>query len=197
MNKPNNYDQTRAGGEFTPIELGGHRGIIKEVREDQTKAGNPMIVVSIDFAAEDRQPRYFEDQYRADTRSPKKWPYQAVQYITTEDKDGNTSRSFKSFCTAFEDSNGVEIKWGDGPQWAAQFKGRRIGIVFGEVEEEYQGDIKTRRRIRWFCDDHKTLDQGVPEKKLYNGPRPTAPAPEASSDGWMQTDFSQDELPFR
>ena len=175
MNKPNNYDQTRAGGEFTPIELGGHRAIIKEVREDQTKAGNPMIVVSIDFAAEDRQPRYFDDQYRADTRNPKKWPYQAVQYITTEDKDGNTSRSFKSFCTAYEDSNGVSVKWGDGPQWGAQFKGRRIA---------------------WFCDDHKALEQDIPAKRLYNGPRPE-PVASDPTDEWMPTDFSQDDLPFR
>lgn len=196
MNKPNNYDQTRAGGEFTPIKLGGHRAIIKEVREEKTRNGRPMAVVSIDFASEDKQARYFEEQYRADTRSPKKWPYQAVQYIISEDQEGNTSRSFKSFCTAYEDSNGVSVKWGEGPQWGAQFKGRRIGVVFREVEEEYNGEIKTRRRIAWFCDDHKALEQDIPAKRLYNGPRqePVAADP---IDEWMPTDFSQDDLPFR
>lgn len=196
MKKPNNYDSTRAGGEYTPIELGGHRGIIKQVNETTSKSGKDMIVVFIDFAAEDKQPKYFDEQYKADTRDQKKWPYQATQYIVTEDAEGNTSRSFKSFCTAFEDSNGTQIKWGDGPQWAAQFKGRRIGVVYGEVEDEYNGEIKTRRRIRWFCDDHKVAEQAIPDKQLFKGKASTAPVD--SGDGpWMPTDFSEDELPFR
>ena len=31
MNKPNAYDETQAGGEFTPVELGGHKLVIKQV----------------------------------------------------------------------------------------------------------------------------------------------------------------------
>lgn len=199
MNKPNNYDNTRSNsGEFEPIELGGHRGIIKQVEERKSSTGKPMAVVYIDFAAEDRQARYFEDQYRNDDRAEKKWPYQAIQYIVTEDAEGNTSRSFKSFCTSYEDSNGVTIKWGDGPQWAAQFKGRRIGVVFGEVEEEYQGEIKTRRRIRWFCDDHKAGEQDAPAKKLYNGPRPYATTTSTESTEWMPFPATEaEDLPFR
>lgn len=193
MNKPNNYDSTRSGGEFTPIELGGHRGIVKEVKETTSRSGKDMVVVSIDFAAEDAQPKYFEEQYRNDTRDQKKWPYQAVQYIVTEDAEGNTSRSFKSFCTNFEASNNCQVKWGD--NWGAQFKGKRIGVVYGEVEEEYNGEIKTRRRIRWFCDDHKAAEQAIPQKQFYKGAKP---APADSGDGpWMPTDFSEDELPFR
>ena len=194
MNKPNNYDTTRSGGEYTPIVLGGHRAIIKDVKETQSKTGRDMVVVSIDFAAEDAQPKYFEDAYRNDTRDTKKWPYQGVQYILTEDAEGNTSRSFKSFCTSFEESNNTTIKWG-GNNWGAQFKNRRIGVVFGEVEEEYNGEIKTRRRIRWFCDDSKAAEQDVPKKQYYKGAKP---APAASSDDWMQIpDTSEDELPFR
>ena len=30
MQKPNNYDETQAGGEFTPVELGGHKLVIKQ-----------------------------------------------------------------------------------------------------------------------------------------------------------------------
>lgn len=194
MNKPNNYDTTRSGGEFTPVELGGHRAIIKQVEETTSKSGKDMVVVSIDFAAEDAQPKYFEEQYRNDTRDPKKWPFQAVQYIVTEDNDGNTSRNFKSFCTSFEASNNTQIKWG-GNNWPQQFKNRRIGVVFGEVEEEYNGEIRTRRRIRWFCDDSKAAEQDIPKKQLYKGARPAATA---SSDDWMQIpDTSEDELPFR
>ena len=194
MNKPKNYDNTKAStGDFTPIELGGHRAIIKNVEESTSKSGKRMVVVYIDFAAEDKQPKYFENQYKEDTREEKKWPFPAIQYILTEDAEGNTSRSFKSFCTAYEDSNGITVKWGGGAAWGQQFKGRRIGAVYGEVDEEYNGEIKTRRRIRWFCDDHKATNQPVPAPKLLKG-RTTAPA--GGGDEWMQTDFSQEEMPF-
>lgn len=33
MQKPNNYDETPAGGEFAPVDLGGHKLIIKQVSE--------------------------------------------------------------------------------------------------------------------------------------------------------------------
>ena len=195
MNKPRNYDNTKAStGDFQQIELGAHRAIIKQVQETQSKAGKQMIAVLIDFATEDAQGGYFAEQYNADTRPEKKWPFQGVQYILTEDSEGNTSRSFKTFCTAYEDSNGTTIKWGEGAAWAQQFKGRRIGVVFGEVEDEYNGEIKTRRRIRWFCDDHKTKDQQIPAKKTLKGARPAAPAP--NGEEWMPVPFDEETLPF-
>lgn len=49
MNKPNNYDNTQAAGEFTPVELGGHKLIIKQVTETTSKNGKPMIVVLFDL----------------------------------------------------------------------------------------------------------------------------------------------------
>ena len=63
MNKPNGYDQVKVGGDFTPIELGGHHLIIKGVREEKSKAGKNMIVVAFDFAKNDKQPGYFSDLF--------------------------------------------------------------------------------------------------------------------------------------
>lgn len=37
MKKPANYDNTQASGEFTPVELGGHFLIIRDVEETQSK----------------------------------------------------------------------------------------------------------------------------------------------------------------
>lgn len=193
MNKPNNFDNTRANTNYTPIILGGHRCIIQSVEEKQSRSGRDMISVYIDFASEDAQPKYFAEQYRSDTRAEKKWPFQAIQNILVNDSEGNTSRSFKSFCTAFEDSNGVQIKWGCS-DWEKQFKGRRIGAVFGEVEEEYNGEIKTRRRIRWFCDDHKAGDANIPAKKFATS---SSSSPADSGNEWMPVNFEGDELPFR
>ena len=33
MKKPNNYEETPVQGEFTPVELGGHKLVIKQVEE--------------------------------------------------------------------------------------------------------------------------------------------------------------------
>ena len=38
MRKPNNYENTQAQGEFTPVELGGHKLVIKKVEERMSKS---------------------------------------------------------------------------------------------------------------------------------------------------------------
>ena len=95
MKKPNNYDNTKAQGEFTPVELGGHKLVIKQVSEKKSKNIKDMIVVFFDFAPDDSQPGYFSKQFADDIRPEKTWPNQATQYILVKDQDGNTSRSFK------------------------------------------------------------------------------------------------------
>jgi hypothetical protein len=188
MQKPNNYDQTQVG-EFTPIELGGHHAIIKDVKEQKSKMGKDMIVIAIDFAKNDKQPGYFMESFENDIRPDKKWPHQAVQYIVVEDKDGKTSRSFKSFITSFEKSNGCEAIWGD--SFCKQFKGKRIGVVYGNVEEEYNGEVKKRRKIRWFCDDATVDNANIPADKLLDTTKKT------SGDGFMNIpEGTDEEIPF-
>ena len=87
MQKPNNYEETQAQGEWTPVELGGHKMIIKQVSEKQSQNGKPMIVVLFDFAPDDKQPNYFMDSFQNDSRPDKKWSNQGTQYILTEDQD--------------------------------------------------------------------------------------------------------------
>ena len=114
MQKPNNYENTQAQGEFTPVELGGHKLIIKQVNETVSKKGKQMIVVLFDFAPDDIQPGHFTKQFRDDIRPDKKWPNQATQYILTEDENGDCSRPFKTFITCVEHSNsGFTTQWGD------------------------------------------------------------------------------------
>lgn len=124
MQKPNNYDETQAGGDFQPVELGGHKLIIKQVSETKSKAGKDMIVVFFDFAPDDSQPGYFTEQFKNDIRPDKKWPNQATQYILTEDAEGKCNRSFKTFTTCVEHSNtGFTTQWGD--NFGAQFKNKK------------------------------------------------------------------------
>ena len=161
MQKPRNYEETQAQGEFTPVELGGHQMVIKQVTETKSKTGKDMIVVLFDFDQSDKQPEYFMKQFRDDIRPEKKWPNQATQYILVHDEDGNCSRSFKTFTTCVKHSNpGFEESWGD--NWGAQFKNKKIGGVFGPQMDYYNGREMEKRVLRWFVSYDKAADAQIP-----------------------------------
>ncbi len=199
MQKPNNYENTQAQGEFIPVELGGHFLVIKEVVEMKSKGGKEMIKVSFDFARNDKQSGYFEKMFKDDIRPEKKWPNQATQYILTEDNEGNCSRSFKTFITCIEHSNKMEVQWGD--NFEQQFTNKTIGGIFGPQMDYYNGKEVEKRVLRWFVSADKVKDASVPElsetqayKNHINGYHPNSiPA----GDGFMNIpEDANDELPF-
>ena len=143
MQKPQNYEQTQAAGEFINIELGGHYLVIKQVEEMTNKNGKPMIKISFDTADNDKQPHYFADRFRNDIRPDKKWPNNGVYYMNTEDSEEKCSRTFKGFTTSVEKSNpGFSVQWGDG--FAACFKNKLVGGIFREELGVYN-DKEMRR----------------------------------------------------
>lgn len=194
MQKPNNYDNTQASGDFTPVTPGGHHLIIKKVEESKTKTGKPMIIVAFDMADGDSQPKYFTTMFANDIRPDKKWPRSGRQYIVTEDNDGNCSRSFKTFINCVERSNnGFQTTWGDA--FASQFKNKRIGGVFGLVENEYNGKVTKRCELRWFCDDSKADSANIPDPKLLPNTNKTVGVPDVN--GFMSVpDGDNEEVPF-
>lgn len=191
MQKPNDYDELKVGGDFTPVELGGHHLVIKGVREQETSTGKPMIVVAFDFAKNDSQPNYFSEMFEKDIRPEKKWPNGGTQYIMTQDwQDASkTSANFKRFITAVEKSNGFEVSWG--AKFCEQFKNKKVGGVFGLVEEEYNGEIKKRHKLRWFCEDANVEKQAIPKEKLIEGGATASVSSVASVNG-----AEADEIPF-
>lgn len=185
MKKPTNYDTTKAGGDYTPVTPGGHHLIIKKVEETKSKVGKDMIKVYFDMAANDTQPEYCMNEFKNDVRPDKKWPRVGTAYIVTEDSEGNCSRSFKTFTTSFERSNNCEMKW-DGV-WGDQFINKKIGGVFGRVENEYNGTRTMRTEMRWFCSDDKVEEATVPaEKKLDSVVTP--------NDGFMNIPANSNEM---
>ena len=176
MNKPSGYDDVQVGGGFTPVDLGGHYCQIKQVAERKSSTGKDMIVVVFDFVKPDTQEGYFMEQFKTDVREDKKWPFAGSKYIMVNDYQdpSKTSRQFKSFCTCVENSNSYQIQWG-GADWAAQFKGKKIGAVYGEEEHEYDGKVFKRRLVRYFCSLDAVKDAKIPEAKLLkNVSRPAA-----------------------
>ena len=164
MRKPEKYDETSAGGEYTPVELGGHYMILKNVEETKSSTGKAMLKIMFDFDLKDKQGGYFMDSFKKDTRKDKKWSNQATKYILVNDEEGNTSRNFKSFCTSVERSNDYQIKWGEEiSDWSGQFKNKKIGGIFGVELDYYNGEIKKKRVLRWFCSTDRVEGADIPE----------------------------------
>lgn len=169
MIKPNGYDQTKEQGEFEQIEVGGHHLIIKQVSEKTNKNGGAMIVVSFDFADNDKQPNYFMDAFKADIRPDKKWPRRGTAYINVLDSEGKTTRNYKTFCSCFENSNNVKINWvEDSATWCAQFKNKRVGGAFGIVHSIYDGKEIAPVELRWFITDSKVEETKAPKEKMLS-----------------------------
>lgn len=203
MNKPNAYDETQAGGEFIPVELGGHKMVIKSVTEMKSRTNKDMIKVEFDFAEDDKQPGYFSEQFANDIRPDKKWPNQATQYMLTEDAEGKCTRNFKTFTTCAEHSNaGFSVQWGD--KFCQCFKGKKIGGVFGEQMDYYNGEEKKKRVLRWFVSLDKVADATIPdmsETKSYKEYKQGVGMPNYGTpgdDGFMNIpdNIDDSELPF-
>ena len=190
MKMPNNYEQTKIGSDYTPVSLGGHHLIIKKVEETKSKTGKEMLKVYFDMASNDSQPEFFTNEFRNDIRPDKKWPRNGTAYILIEDNDGNCSRNFKRFMTSFEHSNNCESVWGD--KFANQFKDKKIGGIFGEVENEYNGKVTMRHELRWFCSDDKADEASIPAPKYL--PNKNTPS---TDDSFMNIpEGAADDLPF-
>lgn len=165
MLKPTNFENIQTG-DFVPPAVGGHHMIINGVKEQKSSTGKDMLVVYVDFAPNDSQPGYFRKLYDGDIRPDKKWPKDGVIYVVSLDANGQCSRNFKTFITSFEESNGCQVKWGEGEAFCDQFRGKKIGGVFGRIEEEYNGERHIRTRHRWFCSDAKAESAKAPADKL-------------------------------
>lgn len=198
MDKPRNYDDVKAFGEFEPLELGGHICRIMKVEERLSKSGKEMIVIYLDIA-EGRQRDYFKNLYENDQREKKKWG--CVVYQLVHDKKGDANRGFKTFNTAVEESNeGFKIIWGNG--YSESLRGKLIGGVFGR--EQYK---KQNEELAWTikCFNFrsvKTIKAGVsiPEDKLYKedseGISNTNNTGNQNAGFYSVEDTTDDDLPF-
>jgi len=189
MQKPMNYENVSTG-EFTPVTAGGHHLIIKQVKEQKSRTGKDMLVVAVDMAPNDSQPLYFSKMFEEDTRPEKKWPHAGTIYVVSVDGKGQCTKNFKTFITCFEKSNGVQVNWDAGAAFASQFAGKKIGGVYGIVEEEYNGERKKRCLHRWFCEDAKAEGAKVPEPRLLDNGAAPIPA------GFTQVEINTEEIPF-
>lgn len=168
LTKPKKYDEIQVNDDFTPIELGGHKGIIMGVEEYTSDlTGNTSLKVSVDTAKDDKQPNYFAELYRNDTRPDKKWSNSAIKYVSLKDDD-SCVKMLKGFITSVENSNtGFKYDWN---KEVDQLKGKKVGIIF--ALEEYQndkGETKTIAKLNQFRSIDKIDSVKIPKVKLLDG----------------------------
>ena len=167
IKKPSNYDNVEVMEfDFTPIELGAHKGIIMKAEEyTSPQSGKTSLKVSVDTAKDDKQPEYFAEQYKNDNRIDKKWSHSAIKYVPLGEEE-NQVKMLKAFITAYENSNNCQFDWNK--DWE-QLTGKKIGIVFGMEEYENQsGELKTVNKLREFRSIDKIDNIKIPKVKLLD-----------------------------
>lgn len=168
IKKPENYDNVEVNLEFTPITLGGHKGVIMGVEEYTSPiSGNTSLKVSVDTAKDDIQPEYFMCQYKNDTRNDKKWSNSAIKFVSLKEEE-NCIKMLKAFLTSVENSNnGFTYDWN---KEVNQLKGKKVGLVFGlEEYQNQQGETKKIAKLNQFRSLDKIDDVKIPKVKLLDG----------------------------
>lgn len=206
IKKKADYDSTPAFGQsdFKPLPKGGYICRMMMAEELQDRNGNPMLHVAFDIT-EGEYKNYFMDTYNArkknntDPLKQIKWPFEGQAWISVNDYEHpeNTSRKFKGFCTAVEDS-GASIWTPNGELNLEEVKNAEVGVVYQLVEQEYQGKTSWRAQPWGFrsIEAIATEDYFVPDDK---------PLPSANTTG---TGFStannvdsfnsaEDDIPFK
>lgn len=168
LKKADKYDEIVVNEDFTPMEIGGHKGIIKKVEEYTSPIShNTSLKVEVDTDKDDKQPNYYQEQYDNNTNMNKKWSTGATKYVSLKE-DEKCVKMLKAFITAVENSNpNFTYNW---EKDIEQLNGKKVGLVFGlEEYEDQEGNIKTATKLTQFRSLDKIDNIKIPKVKLLNG----------------------------
>lgn len=169
LSKPKNYDEVQVNQDFERLELGGHKGIIKNIEEyTSTISGNTSLKVEVDTDKTDKQPGYYQKQFDENTATDKKWPPAGTKYVPLGDNE-NQVKMLKAFITSVENSNpNFKFDWNKDER--TQLIGKKIGIVAGQEEyTDSEGKTKLATKIVQFRSLDKVDSVKIPKVKLLDG----------------------------
>lgn len=187
MEKVQGYDEAQAiTGEYERLNAGGYICKIISAKEEKSKSGKRMLVLSLDIAEGDKKD-FFRNRFNDNSNPDKKWPAGAIYRQMLE---GEKAAGFlKGLMTSLEASN-------DGFKWDWDEKklvNLKCGAIFGEEEyEKMDGSVGTTTKVK-FIRTIKAIQDGnfkVPElKKLPE-------KGEAFEDFVNSVTSDNDDLPF-
>ena len=195
------YDKSkRTSKSFESLPKGAYVVKIMNAVEEANRNGKGShLTISFDIAEGDYKDIY-ANQYLSNTAEDKKWPRDAVYYLTVPDKDSKDFvwQNWNNFFADLEDSNNGFVFGGD----VKTLKGKLIGGKFHIEQTEWNGNVYDHTRLRWTCvaEDVRTGSAGkLPPDKLITQAvsAPYSGAASAPEDEWMKIpDGIEAELPF-
>lgn len=203
IRKGSDYDQTASFGqsEFRKLPKGGYITRLILAEEMKSSTGKDMLHIAFDIIEGDYK-NYFMDLYQTrkkrntDPLKTVKYPFEGQAWIPLNDYEDptKTSKKFKGFCTAVEDS-GTEIWNLDGTLDLERVKGAEIGVVFQDTEQEYNGETSWRA-LPWGFRSIEAIATGdyfVPDDKPLPIDYKTGFSPVTSADNF---NAAEDDIPF-
>lgn len=203
IKKNKDYNDTPAFGqsEFKALPKGGYICRIIMAEETKSSTGKPMLHIAFDIVEGDFK-GYFMNLYQTrkknndDPLKEVKYPFEGQKWIMLNDyQDANkTSRQFKGFCTAIEDS-GTEIWNLNGELDLDRVKGAEVGIIFQDVENEFNGKTSWRAQPWGFrsIESVASGDYFVPDDKPLPATYNSGFQPTTSADSF---NAAEDDIPF-
>lgn len=186
------YDKTKRRQSFQQLPKGAYVIKIKGAKEEPNKnSSGSHLTIAFDIA-EGEFAGFYARQFENNTNEDKKWPMDAMYYITIPSDDAKQYvwTNWNTFFADLEDSNNGFVFSGD----LKALKGKLIGGKFHIEQREYNGNIYEHTRLKWTCvaDDVRNGNAGqMPKDSLVN----SKPAP--SLDGFVEIpDGSDEECPF-
>lgn len=190
------YDQAkvnaqRSGSERLPA--GAYVCDIIGVKAEEGKDDNSdKILIQFDIAEGDYK-GFFKKQYDDNTADDKKYKGKTTIYCPRDDgseKDEWTKNTFAKWTNALEESNsGYHWDWDE-----AKWKGKKIGIVFGDTGTRIEGKdiVYTEARYPVSVEKVRAGKAGEAKFKAKNGYGKETP-----TDGFVNIpDGIDEELPF-
>ena len=186
-----NFDQVKeAGGAIENLPAGGYVCTIMKCTEDRNRNGNGThLTVQFDVT-EGEYKDWFDADWKNQGREDKFWHGVVNQNVPDETSPKYETQCgfFKRFVNAVEASNpGYHWDWNE-----AGLNGKKIGVVFGEVEKESQRGTRymiTRADSICSVDDVRNGKCKIPAPRMLQTATPQSyVAPNYATDS--------DDLPF-
>lgn len=192
------YDKVQVGGGGKVLPPGGYVCRILKAKLTHTKDANlPMVEAIIDIVDGDYE-QFFTKKYEENKKQhgkDAKFPNNAILRVVAVDSEGNTRKNFKSFCTAIEESNQMEVPKDNDDAFIKAIQGKEIGVLFGREQfESRDGKLLWSTKPRWYrsVESILNMDYETPADVFLENSYPVA------SDANLPDNFSaaEDDIPF-
>lgn len=192
MQPINGWNEIDEAGSFEKIELGGHICVIVDAHNEQTRSGNEMMVISFDFALDDKQPGYFRNLLDQDRKRDPKAKWRESGRIRQGFGTEKSNPFFKRLINRIVESNpGYQWDWNE-----LGLKGKQFGGVFGREEyENDKGEVKQAIKCMSVQNLEGIFEAAIPEDKPLSKEEPKATATSATQ-GNSYLSIDDDDVPF-